>query len=91
LQGRAEAFVERLSPEIQRDTIERLADALSPDFPLGDAVETFIRREGWREARERAVKRGVPNGRAPYGYRKRPDGRLEIDRAAELASHLREI
>ena len=21
-------------------------DALSPDFPLGDAVETFVRREG---------------------------------------------
>jgi hypothetical protein len=43
--------------------------------------ELDARREGWREARERAVKRGVPNGRAPYGYRKRPDGRLEIDRA----------
>lgn len=43
--------------------------------------ELDARREGWREARERAVKRGVPNGRAPYGYRKRPDGRLEVDRA----------
>ena len=42
--------------------------------------ELDARREGWREARERAIGRGVPNGRAPYGYRKRPDGRLEVDR-----------
>lgn len=42
--------------------------------------ELDARSEGWREARERAVKRGVPNGRAPYGYRKRSDGRLEIDK-----------
>jgi site-specific DNA recombinase len=40
--------------------------------------ELDARREGWRQARERSVKRGVPNGRAPFGYCKRPDGRLEI-------------
>lgn len=43
--------------------------------------ELDARREGWREARERHIARGVPNGRAPYGYRKRRDGRLEVDTA----------
>ena len=43
--------------------------------------ELDARREGWREARERAIGRGVPNGRAPYGYRKRRDGRLEVNNA----------
>ena len=65
---------------------------LAGDFdsaaPMGKALlgllaglneeELDARREGWRQARSRAVKRGVPNGRAPFGYRKRPDGRLEV-------------
>jgi site-specific DNA recombinase len=47
---------------------------------LGLAEEELdARREGWRQARERAViENGIPNGRAPVGYRKRPDGRLEV-------------
>jgi site-specific DNA recombinase len=40
--------------------------------------ELDARREGWRQARARSVERGVPNGRAPLGYRKRKDGRLEV-------------
>ncbi len=40
--------------------------------------ELDTRREGWRQARERAIGRGVPNGRPPYGYRKRGDGRFEV-------------
>jgi DNA invertase Pin-like site-specific DNA recombinase len=43
--------------------------------------ELDARREGWRQARARSVERGVPNGRAPLGYRKRPDGRLEVVKA----------
>lgn len=39
------------------------------------------RREDWAAAQRNAVARGVPNGRAPFGYRKRPDGRLEIEEA----------
>jgi DNA invertase Pin-like site-specific DNA recombinase len=43
------------------------------------------RREGWRQARQRSVERGAPNGRAPLGYRKRPDGRLElVEREAKI-------
>ena len=37
------------------------------------------RADDWEAARRNAVGRGVPNGRAPRGYVKRPDGRLEID------------
>ena len=40
------------------------------------------RRDDWAVAQRNAVERGVPNGRAPRGYRKRPDGRLEIDEEA---------
>jgi site-specific DNA recombinase len=40
--------------------------------------ELDARREGWRQARARSVERGVPNGRAPLGYRKRPDGLLQV-------------
>lgn len=47
--------------------------------------ELDARREGWRQARARSVERGVPNGRAPFGYRKRPDGRLEVvEREAKI-------
>ena len=37
------------------------------------------RADDWQVARRNAVERGIPNGRAPFGYRKRPDGRLEVD------------
>jgi site-specific DNA recombinase len=50
--------------------------------------ELDARREGWRQARERAIGRGVPNGRVPYGLRKRPDGRPEI--VSSKAARLRE-
>ena len=36
------------------------------------------RRDDWAVAQRNAVERGVPNGRAPFGYRKRPDKRLEV-------------
>jgi DNA invertase Pin-like site-specific DNA recombinase len=36
------------------------------------------RADDWDTARRNAVSRGIPNGRAPYGYRKRSDGRLEV-------------
>lgn len=39
------------------------------------------RRDDWDAARRNAVERGVPNGRAPFGYRKRPDGRLAVHEA----------
>jgi len=39
------------------------------------------RADDWEATRRNAVERGIPNGRAPYGYRKRPDGRLEVDEA----------
>lgn len=46
------------------------------------------RRDDWDAARRNAIARGVPNGRAPYGYRKRPDGRLELDE--EQARHVQD-
>ena len=36
------------------------------------------RAEDWDTARRNAVGRGVPNGRAPFGYRKNDGGRLEV-------------
>lgn len=53
---------------------------------LAAVAEWERRRRGddWATARRNAVERGIPNGRAPYGYRKRPDGRLEeVDRQAK--------
>lgn len=42
--------------------------------------ERTRRGDDWEAARRNAVERGVPNGRAPFGYRKSPDGRLEVDK-----------
>ena len=36
------------------------------------------RAEDWDTARRNAVGRGIVNGRAPFGYRKGPDGRLAL-------------
>jgi DNA invertase Pin-like site-specific DNA recombinase len=36
------------------------------------------RRDDWAVARRNAIERGIPNGRVPFGYRKRPDGRPEV-------------
>jgi DNA invertase Pin-like site-specific DNA recombinase len=36
------------------------------------------RAEDWDTARRNAVSRGIPNGRAPYGYRRDHDGRLVL-------------
>ena len=54
---------------------------------LAAVAEWERRRRGddWEAARRNAIERGIPNGRAPFGYRKRPDGRLEVAEAeAEL-------
>ena len=65
---------------------------LAGDFdsagPMGNALlglmsglaedDLDARREGWEQTRRRHVERGVANGRAPLGYRKRPDGRFEV-------------
>ena len=50
---------------------------------LAAVAEWERRRRGdeWAAARRNAIERGVPNGRPPFGYRKRPDGRFEIDEA----------
>lgn len=74
-----------------------IADDFDSDQPMGKAMlgllaglaeeELDARREGFREARARAVERGVPNGRAPFGYRKRPDGRLEVVKAEAKIVH----
>jgi site-specific DNA recombinase len=72
-----------------------IAEDFDSAQPMGKAMlgllaglaeeELDARREGWRQARARAVERGVPNGRAPFGYRKRPDGRLEVvEREAKI-------
>ncbi len=60
--------------------------------PNGELVANLIgsvaqwerkrRRDDWAVAQRNANERGVPNGRAPTGYRKRTDGRLEIDEQA---------
>jgi hypothetical protein len=41
-------------------------DALSPDFPLGDAVETFIFREDAKRS-SRRYGATIPNGRTRCG------------------------
>jgi site-specific DNA recombinase len=72
-----------------RDAGGRLiAEDFDSAQPMGKAMlgllaglaeeELDARREGWRQARKRSVERGVPNGRAPLGYRKLKDGRLEV-------------
>ena len=72
-----------------------IAEDFDSAAPMGKAMlgllaglaeeELDARREGWRQARARAVERGVPNGRAPFGYRKRRDGRLEVvEREAKI-------
>jgi len=50
---------------------------------LGSVAQWERKRRGddWEAARRNAVERGIPNGRAPFGYRKRPDGRLEVEKA----------
>lgn len=50
------------------------------------------RADDWQVARRNAISRGVPNGRAPFGYRKRPDGRLEVneDKAAIVREAFRQ-
>ena len=45
-------------------------DALSPDFPLGDAVETFVRREDAASRWLSAHRRHVPRGRGAFGVRR---------------------
>jgi len=60
-------------------------DTATGDHEMLFAIKAAIAREQWKRYRanwERsqrsATERGIPNGQAPYGYRKRPDGRLEI-------------
>jgi hypothetical protein len=36
------------------------------------------RAEDWETARRNAIDRGIPNGRAPFGYRKGSDGRFVV-------------
>jgi len=43
--------------------------------------EREARQEGFEQARFRSIENGIYNGRAPFGYRKREDGRLEADKA----------
>lgn len=45
--------------------------------------ERTRRGDDWEAARRNAIERGVPNGRPPIGYRKRPDGRFEADESAD--------
>jgi site-specific DNA recombinase len=59
-----------------------IAEDFDSARPMGKAMlglmaglveeELDARRQGWSEARRRALERGVPNGRVPLGYRKRP-------------------
>jgi DNA invertase Pin-like site-specific DNA recombinase len=47
---------------------------------LGSVAQWERKRRGeeWMISRRNALERGIPNGRVPFGYRKRPDGRPEI-------------
>jgi DNA invertase Pin-like site-specific DNA recombinase len=47
---------------------------------LGSVAQWERKRRGeeWLLSRRNALERGIPNGRVPFGYRKRPDGRPEI-------------
>lgn len=61
---------------------------------LAAVAEWERRRRGdeWEAARRNAIERGIPNGRPPFGYRKRPDGRFEVveDEAALVREAFRE-
>jgi DNA invertase Pin-like site-specific DNA recombinase len=60
------------------DTAQGMSKALLGLLAGLAEEELDARREGWREARKRSVERGVPNGRAPFGYEKLESGRLAI-------------
>jgi DNA invertase Pin-like site-specific DNA recombinase len=55
---------------------------------LGSVAQWERKRRGedWTTARRNSLDRGIPNGRVPFGYRKRKDGRPEIveNRAAKV-------
>lgn len=67
-----------------------IADDFDSAAPMGKALlgllaglaeeELDARRQGWAEARSRAVERGVAPGRAPIGYRKAKDGTFVVDK-----------
>jgi site-specific DNA recombinase len=67
-----------------------LADDFDSRAPMAKAMIGFLaglaeeeldaRREGFDEARRRAIERGVPVAQAPVGYRRGSDGRLVVHR-----------
>jgi site-specific DNA recombinase len=73
-------------------TFVSVTEGLDPTTPAGKMMMRLMlvmaefeldrMRESWEESRRQAVGRGIhPAGRAPTGYRRRPDGRLEPDPA----------
>ena len=71
-------------------------DTATGDHELRFNINAALAREQWKQYRRRAidfqarkVAEGVPFGPTPIGYRKRPDGKLEID--PETAPVVREI
>jgi DNA invertase Pin-like site-specific DNA recombinase len=78
-------------------TIAAIDQGIDPTTVMGKFAQTLFLAmaqmereriaESWQTAQERAIQRGVPASRAPYGYRKAADGRLEPDPAEGL--HIR--
>jgi DNA invertase Pin-like site-specific DNA recombinase len=60
-------------------------DTATGDHEMLFTIKAAIAREQWKRhranwerAQRNATERGVPSGRAPFGYKKRRDGRLEV-------------
>ena len=80
-------------------TFVSVQDGLDPSTPTGKLVlqnlfsisEWYLEgvRANWDTAKERAIARGVWVARAPYGYRRDEDGRLEV--VPEQSAVVREV
>ena len=78
-----------------------LAEDFDNQQPMAKAMLGFLagfaeeerdqRRAGWAEARRRAVERGVPTFRTPYGYQRDNGGRLVVNGTADVVQRIFEM
>ena len=85
--GDALKLVERISDD--GGEVAAIDVGIDPKTPVGKFARTLMLAlaqmererigESWQIAQERAIERGVPVSRTPYGYRKAENGSLEPD------------
>ncbi len=71
-------------------------DTATGDHELSFAIRAALAREQWKQyarrmadVKERKLREGLPLGPVPFGYRRRPDRRVEVD--PDLAPVVREL